>query len=576
MPELLESMAELRTRRSFLPEVFDTSRWESYKPYFDRLLATEFANSRELREWIEDFHELQIVYNDAASWAHINKSRDTTNEEFLATYRRFNSEIEPQFASYVDMMHRKLVDSEFVSDLERDEYGRYLHLTKNSLELFHPENVELEAQISEKAFEFAKISASHTVHFQDKERTLTQMSVFLKNPDRAIREEAWRLVQDRKLADLDELNHIFSDLVAIRHKIAVNAGFDNYRDFMFRFLRRFEYSAEDCFEFHRSVESVVVPFKEELDQYRKDTLGLSELRPWDMEVDLYGRDPLKPFEQVDDLVNGAIRILNKINPALGEKIEIMRREGHLDLESRKGKEPTGYNAPLLETHIPFIFMNAVGSQWDVVVLLHEGGHAIHTFSTREHKIIDYKTTNAEVAELASMSMELMSMDHWDEFYTNEEDLKRAKREQISRIVGLLPRTMQGDAFQHWAYENPEHTTGQRIDKWLELDHRFTRSRVENYDGLPPFQKTGWQFYHIFERPFYFIEYAIAQLGALQIWRNFRQDPDKAVKDYLAALELGGSVPMSQVYERAGAKFDFSKEMVSSLMEFLRSEWERVK
>jgi oligoendopeptidase F len=302
---------------------------------------------------------------------------------------------------------------------------------------------------------------------------------------------------------------------------------------------------------------------------------MEKLRPWDLSVDIYSNEPLKPFKNSDELVEKTITVFNKVKPGLGDKIATMRAMGQLDLDSRIGKETGGYNYGLYETHVPFIFMNTVGVHRDLIVMLHEGGHAIHTFATKEHDLMAYKGHGSEVSELASMSMELITMDFWDEFYKNPEELKRAKREQIESTVGLLDRIMQVDAFQHWVYENPQHTEDERVAKWMELDKRFNTSAFVDRSGLEHFIKTGWQFSHVFERPFYYIEYAIAQLGALQVWRNYTQNPKKAIDDYLAALELGGTVSMKEVYERAGVKFDFSAEMIASLMDFAQKEWEKL-
>ncbi|MES2767201.1 MAG: M3 family oligoendopeptidase [Bacteroidota bacterium] len=562
-----------KKKREFLKSDLDTSRWASFESYFDQLLQEEITSVDELQKWILKTQELFIAYRDGFAWSYIKKSLNTNDKATEETFMRYIMEVSPRFEEYSEKIERKMMDSPFVKELP-EEFERFLKLTKNSLDLFRKENIELERQLGEKSSEFGKIIANQSVEFEGEQKNLPQMSVYQQSNDRAVREKAWRLVQERKLQDFETLNHLYSELLKLRHQIAVNAGFKNFRDYIFKASNR-DYTPEDCFEFHRSVEKLVHPFTERLRQHRAQVLGMEKLRPWDLSVDIYGDEPLKPFKNSDELVDKTITIFNKVKPGLGDKIATMRAMGQLDLDSRIGKETGGYNYGLYETHVPFIFMNTVGVQRDVIVMLHEGGHAIHTFSTKEHDLMAYKGHGSEVSELASMSMELITMDFWDEFYKNPEELKRAKREQIESTVGLLDRIMQVDAFQHWVYENPQQTEDERVAKWMELDKRFNTSAFVDRSGLEHFLKTGWQFSHVFERPFYYIEYAIAQLGALQVWRNYTQNPKKAIDDYLAALELGGTVSMKEVYERAGVKFDFSAEMIASLMDFAQKEWEKL-
>ncbi|HYF01836.1 MAG TPA: M3 family oligoendopeptidase [Patescibacteria group bacterium] len=562
-----------RKKREFLKEDLDTSRWESFEPYFQELLSAEFTSAEDFKKWILKTQELYIAYRDGFAWSYINKSRNTNDPELETIFMRYITEVSPKFDEFSEKIERKMVESPFAKELPTD-YNRFLKLTKTSLDLFRQENLEIEKILGEKTSEFGKIIANQSVEFDGETKTLPQMSVYYQSYDRDIREKAWHLVQERKLEDFETLNLLYSELLKLRHKLAQNAGFKNYRDYTFKALNR-DYTPEQCFEFHRSTEKLVHPFTERLKEHRAEVLGLEKLRPWDLSVDIYGKEPLKPFENSDELVDKTITIFNKLKSGLGDKIETMRAMGQLDLDSRLGKETGGYNYGLYETHVPFIFMNTVGVQRDVVVMLHEGGHAIHTFATKDHDLVAYKGHYSEVAELASMSMELITMDFWDEFYKNEDELKRAKREQIEGTVGLLDRIMQVDAFQHWVYENPEHTEDERIAKWMELEKRFNTSAFVDRSGLEHFLKTGWQFSHVFERPFYYIEYAIAQLGALQVWRNYTQNPEKAVNDYLAALELGGTVSTQEVYERAGIKFDFSADMIASLIDFAQSEWEKL-
>lgn len=564
-----------KLRRRFVAEDLDTARWENLQVYFDELSETGFAAVSDVEDWIDKIQELQVVFYDAYSWTYINKTRNTNDQDAQTAYHNLITLIEPNFSKSMEKLIRKLVDSEWADKLPPDKFGRYLKILKNRLSLFRTENVELKAKAAEVANEFSKIVGNQSVQHRGEEKTIPQMSAYLKEYDREFREEAWRLIQSRALSDFDRMNGIYTELVGLRHQIALNAGFGNYRDYMFKELERFDYTPEHCFEFHRSVENVVKPFVGQLDRERCRKLELDRLRPWDMSVDIHGKTPLRPFRSAGDLIDGCVEVFNRIDPGFSEKLEIMKSMGHLDLASRKGKEMGGYNCPLYETHVPFIFMNAVGVQRDVATLLHEGGHALHTFATKEQKIFEFKGSSAEVAELASMSMELISMDYWDVFYDNPDDLRRARREQIEGTISILPRIMLVDAFQHWVYEHPDHSEEERTVKWLELEDRFTRSSLIDDDDLPPYRKRGWQFIHIFEVPFYYIEYAMAQLGALQIWRAYKGNPKKTVRDYLNALALGGSVPVPEVYEAAGIRFDFSESMISALLDFATTELDKL-
>ena len=429
----------------------------------------------------------------------------------------------------------------------------------------------MQSQLATKSQQYAAITGKQTINYEGKELTLQQAALYFKNPDRKIREEVYQIIQKRKSQDEDALNKLFDELLQLRHKIAVNAGFKNYRDYKFRELGRFDYNVSDCKNFHASVKKYFVPLAKAIDEERKNKLGNASYRPWDTEVDVNNEKSLQPFSSADELVKKSIDCFNVTDKYFGECLATMQQMHHLDLESRKGKAPGGYNYPLHETGVPFIFMNAVGLQRDVVTLMHEGGHAVHAFLTKDYKINEFKSVPSEVAELASMSMELISMKRWDIFYKNENDLRRAKKEQLEKIIKTLCWIACVDAFQQELYEKYNQTTAERYKTWEEIYHEF-ESGVIDYSGLEENVKRMWHAQlHIFEVPLYYIEYGFAQLGALAVWKNYMQNPESALQQYKDALSLGYTVSIPEIYKAGGIKFDFSDKYISSVSDFVWKE-----
>jgi oligoendopeptidase F len=357
--------------------------------------------------------------------------------------------------------------------------------------------------------------------------------------------------------------------------LAKNAGFDNYRDYKFKSLGRFDYTKEDCFDFHQAIKDQIVPLVKEIQLKKLTKLGKDKFRPWDLEVDPEGKKPLKPFETGEELLKGSITMFEKIDPYFADCLRTMNKMGHLDLDSKEGKSPGGYNYPLYEIGVPFIFMNSVGAQRDLVTMVHEGGHAVHSFLSRDIALTSFKNLPSEVAELASMSMELLTMNYWDEFYSNEDELKRAKQEQLESILKILPWIAQIDEFQHWVYENPAHSIKDRHSKWVDISKSYGTG-LTDWTGYEDMQATSWQRQlHLFEVPFYYIEYGIAQLGALGVWMNSIQDQLRAVQSYKEALKLGYTKTIPEIYQTAGVKFDFSEQYLKDLAGFVKCELEKL-
>ena len=561
--------------RRFLPSSFVVTDWKSLEPYFKTLLERPINSKQELENWLNDISELEAVVSEDANWRQIRMTCDTENKELEKAFTFFVMEIQPHVQSYADKLNRKLVESEFTNELDHDKYFTYLRNIKKNIELFRDENLPLHSELSVMAQQYGIIAGKMTVEVNGKEYTLQQAAKFLENPDRNLREEVYIKVNDRRLRDKDQLDSLFTSLVHKRHQVALNAGFNNYREYRFKELGRFDYSKEDCFQFHDAVKQHVMPLANEIYAKKKQKLGLDRLRPWDTEAEPKGIDPLTPFKTGDELLQKTLSCLDEVNPFFADCLRQMKKMNRLDLESRKGKAPGGYNCPLPETGAPFIFMNAAGQMGDVTTIIHEGGHAVHSFLTHPLQLSGFKEYPMEIAEVASMSMELFSMDYWDTFFDSKDELKRAKEYQLERVITIFPWIAVIDKFQHWVYENPAHTLEQRRARWMEILNEFS-STVIDFSGLDEYRRYAWQRQlHLFEVPFYYIEYGIAQLGAIGLWMQFKKDKRKALDNYTEALSLGGTKTLPQLFEAAGLKFNFSPAYVSELMSFVHGEMSKL-
>ncbi|QHV95497.1 M3 family oligoendopeptidase [Spirosoma endbachense] len=550
--------------------------WDDVKPLYDELLNRPIENTGDLKQWLLDRSELESYLSENFAWRYIQMTCDTANEELVNRLNFFIAEIQPPMTAYGNDLDIKTINSPYLSQLTDDGYSVMVRGMKKAIEIFREENIPLQTEIQTEERKYGAIAGAMTVVINGREMTLPEASDLLQVTDRAVRENAWRTIWERRYQDHDALDQLFDRLRDLRHQVAVNAGFANFRDFSFAALGRFDYSPQDCFNFHESVADAVVPLLDRLAQERKQRLQVDPLRPWDAKVDVEGRAPLKPFETGAELLEKTIACFDRLDRSLGDDLRIMRAMGHLDLESRKGKAPGGYNYPLEEIGVPFIFMNATSSLRDLVTMVHEGGHAVHSFLTRELPLKAFRNPPMEVAELASMSMELLSMDHWDVFFTNPDQLRRAKLQHLESIIETLPWVATIDKFQHWIYENPTHTTADRRENWLTIYEKFA-DNVVDWSGLEKLKEYIWQRQlHLYEVPFYYIEYGIAQLGAIGVWRNYRRDPKSGLAGYKNALSLGYKAPIREIYAAANVPFDFSREHIRELMEFVWEEIETLK
>ncbi|MCU7552392.1 M3 family oligoendopeptidase [Chitinophagaceae bacterium LB-8] len=568
------SAAITKIPRKFLPEDFKVTDWESLEPYFKELLDRPINSVQEMQDWLQDLSELEAVVGEDAAWRQIRMTCDTENKELEEAFNYFVLEIDPKIRPYADKLNRKLVDSPYTKELDQKEYFTYLRNVKKSIDLFREENIPILAEIAVQAQQFGVINGKMTVEVDGKEYTLQQAAKFLESPHRELREEVYRKIQERRLQDKDKLNDLFSSLVQKRHQVALNAGFENYRDYKFADLGRFDYKKEDCFQFHHAVKTHVQPLVDYIYDRKRQKLGLDALRPWDVDAEPEGILPLTPFRNGEDLTFKTIECFRQMNPFFADCLIKMKEMGRLDLDSRKGKAPGGYNCPLPETGAPFIFMNAAGQMHDVTTMVHEGGHAIHSFLAHHLPLTAFKDYPMEIAEVASMTMELFSMEYWDVFFDDEEDLRRAKEHQMERVLTIFPWIATIDKFQHWVYEHPDHTLEERAENWRSILNEFT-SIAMDVSGLENYRRYGWQRQlHLFEVPFYYIEYGIAQLGAIGLWKQFKENKEKAVQNYLNALQLGGTRTLPELYEAAGLQFNFSPDYISELMIFVKEEMEK--
>lgn len=434
--------------RAFVPKEFKVTTWSRLQPYYRDLLKRQIHSKQELEQWLKDKSELDAVVSEAFSWRYIKITVDSTDDKSESLYQYAVQELAPKITALENELNEKLVNCPYITQLNDGQYLIHLRSIRNAVNLFREENIPLATEIQLKSKEYVKIFSEMTIGVDGKQMTLQKASSLLEEPSRTYREGVYHKIHARLLKETAPLEDLFDTLKDMRHQMARNAGFDNFRDFKFKALGRFDYEVQDCEDFHHSIQTEIVPLVDELNQYRKETLQLKQLRPWDLFVDPTGDQPLRPFRTIEDLVEKSTACLYKVHPEFGQTLEIMSELGHLDLDSRPGKRPGGYNMPLHLTGIPFIFMNATTSLSDMRTLMHEAGHAVHSRLTNHYKLKTAKRVPSEVAELAAMSMELLTMEHWGVFFEDPEELRRAKINQLEYVLKVLPWIATIDKFQH--------------------------------------------------------------------------------------------------------------------------------
>lgn len=546
-------------------------RWEDLQPVFDDLKNRPLSSLDDLKLWIKDKSKLDARLSEEFAWRYIRVTCDSQDGDAAQAFSQFVQGISPRVAALENELNIRLVNCPFFDELDDETYGTYRRKIKNAVALFSTENVELQKEVQLQSKEFGRILSQMTIGLDGQQLTLQKARTLLEERDRNIRRQVYHKINQRIFQDTEELEDIFDSLLVKRHQIALNAGFENYRDYAFKAMERFDYTPEDCFDFHESISTEILPILNTIYKDRKESLQLDVLRPYDLNIDTQGREVLRPFADSNELVNKSIECLNQVHPEFGQVIEKMKNLGHLDLDSRPGKRPGGYNMPLHETGLPFIFMNATSSVSDLRTLMHESGHAIHAYLTRDLEIAATRQFPSEISELAAMTMELFTMEHWHTIFDQQDDLQRAKLLQMEMVIKVLPWIATIDKFQHWLYTNPGHSRAERKEKWLGILQEFTPEVLENA-GLEKYVANLWlKQLHIFEVPFYYIEYGFAQLGAIALWQKYHQSPQQAIASYIKALGLGYTRSVTEIYEIAGIQFDFSKDYVAKLGQFIQKK-----
>jgi len=557
---------------SYVNDDFDPSSWKEVEAYTEELLNRKISCSKCLEGIIRDASELSEHISEKGALLYIGMTCDTENEEKKGAFLDFVENVRPKLSEFSDSLNRRIVGHEAVEDLP-ERYDLMIRSMKNDVEIFRKENIPLSVEQTKLVTEAQTINGAMSVEYEGEEYTIPEMRVFLESNERSVREGAWKAVADRRLEDEGRLSEIFDQLIVIRNEMAINAGFETYTDYMFRAMERFDYTKDDCLEFHDAIEAVCVPLMREINSRRIKSLSLGSLRPWDVNEktgvgpDLEGRAPLKPFADVNEMVSKLSRLFHRMSTDLGEKFDMLVEMDTLDLDTRKGKAPGGYQYYLQKSRVPFIFMNAAGLQGDLETMIHEAGHAFHSIYCGHLELIGERSYPIEFAEVASMSMELMTQNEWGEFY-NDEEANRARIGHLEGIIFLLPWIATIDSFQHWIYSNPGHTRDERKTVWNSIRDRFG-SNMEwgDYQGH---RDTSWQQQgHLFGVPFYYVEYGIAQLGALQLWRTQRKDSVKALSDYSNAMALGNTKTLPELFSAADIELGFGEEHLGSLISEVR-------
>ena len=553
----------------FVSEDFDASAWENIEPYVNDLLERKLTCSKCIETLISDSSNLAEHISETGALLYIGMTCDTENSEKKDEFLKFVENVRPKLSEFSDKLNRRIIDHSSLEDLP-ERYNLMIRGIESDIEIFRVENIPLGVEQTKLVTKAQGITGAMTVEFEGKERTFPEMRGFLESNDRTQRKEAWKSMVNRWMENSEELSEIFDKLIKIRHQIALNAGFKSYTDYMFRAMHRFDYSVEDCLIFHKSIEEICMPIVKKINSERKSSFGLNKLSPWDVNEksgsgpDIAGKLPLRPFETVDEMVTKLSQLFHNMSNDLGAKFDKLVEMDTLDLETRKGKAPGGYQYYLEKSRIPFIFMNAAGLQGDLETMIHESGHAFHSLYCGHLELIDERDYPIEFAEVASMSMELLTQPGWSIFYDEQEEADRAKISHLEGVIFLLPWIATIDAFQHWIYANPEHTREERKLQWISLRERF--GSVMDWEGNEDFRELSWQQQgHLFGVPFYYVEYGIAQLGALQLWQTHRKNPKKALKDYSNAMELGNTKTLPDLFAAAELELGFDAEHLNSLI-----------
>lgn len=537
------------------------------------LLNKIISSKLDLENWLKEQSKVIWDIEEQLRSHYIAFQCNTDDEEIKDTFEHDQQFVKPLLKRYQNLLDNKYLESPFRMELDSNVYGLLDTKIKNAQKLFCEENIELEIQEDKLVTEYFEITGGLSGIWDGEEKTITELQSYLQDSNRDTRKKAKTIISEQFLSVEKELQNILNQLIKIRHQKAKNIQLENYRDYMFKKYERFDYSAIDCYELAESIRKYVVPLKDKILLEQKDKLQVDTLRPWDVSAVTPDQKVLKPITNENDLIEKSTHIFNKLDVEFSALLNRMYKHNCLDLTSRKGKAAGGFCEYLPASQLSYIFMNLNYTQDDIVTFIHEMGHSIHNELIKPLKLRQYIEIPSETAELASMTMELFSLNYWDTFYTDKKDLKQAKINFFKDVISYLPIMLIVDQFQHWLYENPSHTSEERNEKYLQLQ-KYYQSSVIHIDGYENWIATSWlPVLHIFEVPFYYIEYAIAQLGALQMYKQYKEDPKQALENYKKALSLGSSQSIKEVYDAAGIRFDFSGETIKELMLFVEKELE---
>ena len=532
--------------------------WSNIEPFYTDLEKEKISASN-IKEWLKKWSAIFDLVDELYNRLYVATSINIADKK---SAQLFNDYMENTFPKW-KAAEQKLKEKLLASGLSVPGFELALRNMRADADLFREENLPLQIDEEKLGKEHEKVLGAQSVDWQGKETTVLEMEGVIRDPDREIRKAAWEKLANRQLADRQEINDQWKKFFSLRMQIAKNAGKSDFRAYRWQQLNRFDYTPQDCFAFHQAIEDAIVPAVNRLAERRRKALGLKQLRYFDLFVDLSGKPSLKPFSDVKDLIKKASAIFHKVDPIFGGYFDTMDREGLLDLGNRKNKATGGYCTAFSHSKRPFIFANAVGIHEDVLTLMHEGGHSFHEFETFYLPYHQQRTESnipTEFAEVASMAMEYLTFPYIEEKsggYYNTADAARARVDHLERNLLFWPYMAIMDAFQHWAYTNPdEGIDPDKCDaKWAELEKRF-RPYID-WSGYEDVMMTGWQRKdHIHTVPFYYVEYGLAMLGATQVWMNALKDQSKAVEQYRSALRLGGTATLPDLYKAAGARLSF--------------------
>ncbi len=561
--------------RMFLPKEFKVTVWSRLKPYFNELLKRPISSVKELEEWLLDRSELSAVIQEDFNWRFLHFSCDLNDEKKEDAYLYAVQEIQPKIIAFENQLDQKLIHSPFCAALKGEKYEIYLRNLKAKLRIHKDKNIDLLSETKLKTKEYISLMSKIIVTDENEELTLTQARKKLKDSDRNIRQRIYKKTGAALFDKRKQLENIFDGLLQLRHQMALNVGMLNYRDFRFIELNRFDYTVEDCVNYHEIIKKEVIPILEKSHQKRKASLNVDQLRPWDLFVSLNDKEQNQLFESSDEFLNKTIDCLLAVHPSFGECLSVVREMGHLDLNARKGKRPGGFILNMPISKVSFIFMNATNTSQDVRTMVHESGHAIHYYMIRSFDLESASNIPFEAAELVAMSMELLTMEHWDIYFDDPDHLRSAKIQQLTKTLTTLCWVATIDKFQHWIYLHPDHSRDERADAWIKIYKEFD-STVIDRTGQEEYTNYLWhRQMHIFSLPFYYIEYGFAQLGALAIWKEYRIRPEKTMKNLQQAMKLGNTKSLKEIYKTAGVDFNFSAQYVRDLMNFVHEELDQL-